>query len=56
MFTVSQFPDEWPENIVTPLWTGSRLVVSGMRQGTHAFTLSKRISLACNGVISLAKS
>ena len=35
------FPDEWHENIVTPLWTGSHLVVSGTRQGTHAFTLSQ---------------
>lgn len=35
------FPDEWHENIVTPLWTGSHLVVSGPRQGTHAFALSQ---------------
>jgi len=35
------FPDEWHENIVTPLWTGSQLVVSGTRQGTHAFALAK---------------
>lgn len=35
------FPDEWHENIVTPLWTGSHLIVSGTRQGTHAFTLSQ---------------
>ena len=35
------FPDEWHENIVTPVWTGSHLVVSGTRQGTHAFTLSQ---------------
>jgi len=34
------FPDEWHENIATPLWTGSQLVVSGTRQGTHAFTIS----------------
>ena len=33
------FPDEWHENIVTPLWTGNRLIVSGVRQGTKAFTL-----------------
>lgn len=33
------FPDEWHENIVTPVWTGSHLIVSGTRQGTHAFTL-----------------
>jgi outer membrane protein assembly factor BamB len=35
------FPDEWHENIVTPLWTGSRLVVSGTRQGTHAYELKQ---------------
>ncbi|HEX9760917.1 MAG TPA: PQQ-binding-like beta-propeller repeat protein [Candidatus Acidoferrales bacterium] len=33
------FPDEWHENIVTPVWTGTHLVVSGVRQGTHAYTL-----------------
>jgi len=31
------FPDEWHENITTPLWTGAHLIVSGTRQGTHAF-------------------
>jgi outer membrane protein assembly factor BamB len=35
------FPDEWHENITTPLWTGTHLIVSGVRQGTHAFTLRK---------------
>jgi outer membrane protein assembly factor BamB len=35
------FPDEWHENIVTPLWTGAHLVVSGTRQGTHAYTLQQ---------------
>jgi outer membrane protein assembly factor BamB len=35
------FPDEWHENISTPLWTGSNLIVSGPRQGTHAFTLTQ---------------
>ncbi len=35
------FPDEWQENIVTPLWTGSLLIVSGTRQGTHAYSLSQ---------------
>lgn len=35
------FPDEWHENIVTPLWTGTHLVVSGTRQGTHAYTLTE---------------
>ncbi len=33
------FPDEWNENIVTPIWTGSTLIVSGTRQGTHAYDL-----------------
>jgi outer membrane protein assembly factor BamB len=35
------FPDEWHENIVTPTWTGSHLIVSGVRQGTHAYALSQ---------------
>lgn len=35
------FPDEWHENIVTPVWTGSLLVVSGTRQGTHAYALAR---------------
>lgn len=35
------FPDEWHENIVTPTWTGSHLIVSGPRQGTHAFSLQQ---------------
>jgi outer membrane protein assembly factor BamB len=35
------FPDEWHENIVTPVWTGSHLIVSGTRQGTHAFMLQQ---------------
>ena len=35
------FPDEWHENIATPLWTGTQLVVSGTRQGTHAYTLAQ---------------
>jgi outer membrane protein assembly factor BamB len=35
------FPDEWHENISTPLWTGAQLVVSGTRQGTHAYTLAQ---------------
>jgi len=34
------FPDEWHENIATPIWTGTHLVVSGTRQGTHAYTLA----------------
>jgi outer membrane protein assembly factor BamB len=35
------FPDEWHENIATPLWTGTQLVVSGTRQGTHAYALTQ---------------
>jgi outer membrane protein assembly factor BamB len=34
------FPDEWHENIVTPVWTGTHLIVSGIRQGTQAFALT----------------
>lgn len=34
------FPDEWHENIVTPVWTGQLLIVSGTRQGTHAYRIS----------------
>jgi outer membrane protein assembly factor BamB len=33
------FPDDWHENIVTPVWTGRHLIVSGPRQGTQAFRL-----------------
>ena len=33
------FPDEWHENIMTPIWTGTHLIASGIRQGTHAYTL-----------------
>jgi outer membrane protein assembly factor BamB len=36
------FPDDWHENIVTPIWTGSALIVSGTRQGTHAYALTRR--------------
>ena len=35
------FPDEWHENITTPVWTGSQLIVSGTRQGTHAYKLQQ---------------
>jgi len=35
------FPDEWHENITTPLWTGTNLVVSGTRAGTHAYSLAQ---------------
>jgi outer membrane protein assembly factor BamB len=34
------FPDDWHENIVTPIWTGTHLIVSGIRQGMHAYTLA----------------
>ena len=34
------FADEWHENIVTPVWTGTHVIVSGVRQGTHAYSLS----------------
>ena len=37
----SPFPDEWHENIATPLWTGSHLIISGTRQGTHAYELKQ---------------
>lgn len=33
------FPDEWHENIVTPIWTGTHLIVSGTRQGIHAYAI-----------------
>lgn len=35
------FPDEWHENIATPIWTGTHLIVSGTRQGTHGYTLTR---------------
>jgi outer membrane protein assembly factor BamB len=35
------FPDEWHENIVTPVWTGRHLIVSGTRQGTQAYTIAQ---------------
>jgi outer membrane protein assembly factor BamB len=35
------FPDDWHENIVTPIWTGSALIVSGVRQGSHAYALAR---------------
>ena len=34
--------DEWHENIMTPVWTGEHLVVSGPRQGTHAFAIRRQ--------------
>ena len=36
------FIDEWHENIVTPVWTGTHLVISGPRQGTHAFAIRRQ--------------
>lgn len=33
------FPDDWHENIASPIWTGRHVVVSGTRQGTHAYVL-----------------
>ena len=38
----SPFTDEWHENITTPVWTGTHLIVSGTRQGTHALTLTRK--------------
>src|SRR5688572_11980057 len=35
------FPDDWHENIVTPIWTGGALIVSGTRQGTQAYALTR---------------
>jgi outer membrane protein assembly factor BamB len=35
------FPDEWHENIVTPIWTGRSLIVSGTRQGTQAYAIAR---------------
>jgi outer membrane protein assembly factor BamB len=35
------FPDEWHENIVTPIWTGTHVIVSGTRAGTRAYALKK---------------
>src|SRR5262249_1356310 len=37
----SPLPDDGHENIVTPMWTGTHLVVSGTRQGTHGYTLKE---------------
>jgi outer membrane protein assembly factor BamB len=35
------FPDDWHENIVTPVWNGTHLIVSGVRQGTQAWSLTR---------------
>ena len=37
----SPFADDWHENIVTPIWTGTHLIVSGIRQGTQAYTIAR---------------
>jgi outer membrane protein assembly factor BamB len=34
------FSDEWHENIITPVWTGTHLIVSGVRHGTQAFAIT----------------
>lgn len=35
------FPDEWNENIVTPVAHGNNLIISSVRQGTRAIRISK---------------
>lgn len=35
------FPDEWNENIVTPVATSTGVIVSGVRQGTRALTIGR---------------
>ena len=35
------FPDEWHENIATPVWTGTHLIASTVRQGTRAFAIDR---------------
>ena len=35
------FPDEFHENIVTPVWTGTHLIVSSSAAGLHAYTLKQ---------------
>jgi outer membrane protein assembly factor BamB len=35
------FPDEWNENIVTPVVAGDILVVSGIRKGTFGYRIAK---------------
>lgn len=34
------FSDEWHENIITPVWTGTHLIVTGVRHGTQAFAIT----------------
>ena len=36
------FPDEWNENIVTPIVMGNRVIVSGVRQGTIALDVTRK--------------
>jgi outer membrane protein assembly factor BamB len=35
------FPDEWNENIVTPIVSGNRVIVAGVRQGTVALDVTR---------------
>jgi len=37
----ADFTDEFHENIISPLWTGTHLIVSGVRQGTQAYSIDK---------------
>jgi outer membrane protein assembly factor BamB len=36
------FPDEWNENIVTPVFAGDVLVISGTRKGTFGYRLERK--------------
>lgn len=36
------FPDEWNENIVTPIVLGDTVIVSGTRQGTRALKIARK--------------
>ena len=36
------FPDEWNENIVTPIVMGDTVIVSGIRQGTRALKIARK--------------
>lgn len=38
------FPDEWNENIVTPVVAGDILIVSGTRKGTFGYRIEKAVS------------
>lgn len=35
------FPDEWNENIVTPVVSGDVLIVSGIRKGTYGYRIAR---------------